>query len=317
MKEIIYLDTEIINSMLAQLDEGIINSFTLENISQETQGEEVQSGRGKEAKLKGNVTLSTGILPGGSIKFGTDLGNSGTETEKYSSSILEGQKDILNKAFHDHALEILLNKLIENNLLMQFGESNEGDLLFIESSFRYYDFELLKNSADAEIIQSLISFDQTGRLPTYEEASKLVKQKNIPKNSNDYLNAKNVVDKYNDMKPIINIIEAFHSLGNYTSKMLQNQAIVKAGKNIGIIKNKYLRESPEALVFRTDTSREAKILLRVIGNKNKVFNGKNMALLNEQDLDKIPNMMLDVILGSFNIIQAGDVLVTPIAIYFE
>ena len=35
MKEIIYLDTEIMNSMLAQLDEGIVNSFSLEQSNQE------------------------------------------------------------------------------------------------------------------------------------------------------------------------------------------------------------------------------------------------------------------------------------------
>ena len=316
MKEIIYLDTEIINSMLAQLDEGIVNSFTLESSSQETQGEETNSIRGKSAGMQAGMNITTGALPGIGFRFGVNSGENGGESEKISTSMLEGQKDILNKAFHDYALEILFDKLTENNLLKNSTHINEGDLIFLESSFRYYDFELLKNSIDPEVIQATMTFDQSGTLPTLEEAQAIIKKKPA-KNTSQYMVAQKVINMNKNIQPIINSMSLLNSLGSYASNMLKNQAIIKAGNNIGIIKNKYLRESPEALVFRTDTSRKAKILLRVIGKKNTVFDGKNMTKIQEQDMDKIPNMMLDVILGSFNIIRAGDLLVTPIAIYFE
>ncbi|MGE7988917.1 DUF6414 family protein [Lysinibacillus fusiformis] len=316
MKEIIYLDTEIINSMLAQLDEGIVNSFTLESSSQETQGEESQSTLGKSAGINARIKLSTGFFPGGSATFGGNSGNNGIESEKISTTMLEGQKDILNKAFHDHALEILHNKLLERNLLKDIQSAVEGDVLFLESSFRFYDFELLKNSIDVDVMKQTMTFDETGTLPSYEEAKNAIK-KNNNKNTKVYQDAQTVLNIHNSIQPIMNVMSLLHSLGKYASQMLQNQSIIKAGTNIGIIKHKYLRESPEALVFRTDTSRKAKILLRVIGKKNQVFDGKNMKQLKEQDMDKIPNMMLDVILGSFQIINKGDLLVTPIAIYFE
>ena len=118
MKEIIYLDTEIINSMLAQLDEGIVNNFTLESSSQETQGEETQSSFGKNAGIGARIKLSTGIFPGGSATFRGNVGENGVESEKLSTTMLEGQKDILNKAFHDHALEILFTQLSELNIAL-------------------------------------------------------------------------------------------------------------------------------------------------------------------------------------------------------
>ena len=103
MKEIIYLDTEIMNSMIAQLDEGIVNSFTLEEANQESKTEGQQTVRGKNAGLRGSVNASTGLLPGGGLKLDASLGNNGNESTNESRTILEGQKDILNKAFHDHA----------------------------------------------------------------------------------------------------------------------------------------------------------------------------------------------------------------------
>lgn len=316
MKEIIYLDTEIINSMLAQLDEGIVSSFVMESSSQETQGEETQSSFGKNAGIGTRIKLSTGFLPGGSATFTGNSGENGIESERISTTMLEGQKDILNKAFHDHALEILINKLEEKELLKNDTEISEGDLTFIESSFRFYDFELLKNSIDTDVMTTTMTFDKSGKSPTLEEAQNILKKKPA-KNTTQYIQAQEVIKINEVIKPAINVMNLLGSLGKYASNMLRNQSIIKANTNIGIIKNKYLRESPEALVFRTDTSRKAKILLRVIGKKNRVYDGTNMMQFKEQDVDKIPNMMLDVILGSFNIIKNGDTLVTPIAIYFE
>ena len=317
MKEIIYLDTEIINSMLAQLDEGIVNSFVMESSSQETQGEETQSTFGKDASMSARLKLSTGILPGGSVTFGGNSGEKGVESEKISSTILEGQKDILNKAFHDYSLEILINKLYENGLLNS-GNLKEGDLLLTESSFRYYDFELLKNSMNPDVAKKIMTIDIEQIPLTLAEANKIVNKTNPTAKDRDKMaDAQKVVDTHEQVAPIIALYEQLSTLGQYASEMLPSQSVIKADSYIGITKSKFLKESPEALVFRTDNTRKAKILFRVIGRKNNVFNGFNLGNFSEQDIDKLPNLMLDIILGSFGIIKKGDTLVTPIAIYFE
>lgn len=306
--------------MLAQLDEGLINNFTMESSSQETNGETTQSTRSSNGQLNANVKVSTGILPGGSFRFGARKGNGGTESEIYSTSILEGQKDILNKAFHDHALEILIRKLKERNLLVEGNNRfKEGDLFFYESTFKFYDFDLLKNSINAEAMKKIYFMEIEQYDLSYEEAKKLLAKKNP--NAADrakMAEANIIVATVEGVKPIVSMYEQLHSLGKYASELLSGMALIKAGKNIGLVSKDSLRESSQALTFRIDNSRQAKMLFRVIGKKNIVIDGNSaMPNLEEKDLDKVPNMMMDIILGSFKIIEAGDYMVTPLAIYYE
>ena len=174
MKEIIYLDTEIMNSMLAQLDEGIVNSFSLEQSNQESETEGQQSIRGKGAGFNGQVTAGTGALPGGKLSFGTHIGNTGNESTNESRTILEGEKDILNKAFHDYALDLLTNKLVEQEFLVHGPDFNEGDLFLGESSYRFYDFNLLRNSMDHEFMNEMMFSGIHGLGIDYKEAKKIV-----------------------------------------------------------------------------------------------------------------------------------------------
>lgn len=126
-----------------------------------------------------------------------------------------------------------------------------------------------------------------------------------------------MIQTHDQVKPIIQIMRQLNSLSEFASDLLKNLTLIKAGNYIGLLKKDYLRESAESLSFRTEETRKANILFRVIGKKNTVTDGTNMGIFSETDLDKIPNMMLDMILGSFKIIEVGDVLITPIAVYYE
>lgn len=44
---------------------------------------------------------------------------------------------------------------------------------------------------------------------------------------------------------------------------------------------------------------------------------KNLPNMPEKDLDKLPTFILDILLGSFNIFEKDDLVVTPIAIFYE
>lgn len=319
MKEIIYLDTDIMNSMLAQLDEGLINSFVLESSEQEGVSETAATSLTKKAGLKAGGKLSTGLFPGGELSFGANIGNDNGETESTSKTMLEGQKDILNKAFHDYALEVLIQKLKENELLLGDPKQlEEGDLFFYESPYRFYDFDLLKSSLNIEAFKKMMLFEIQHIPLNYEEAKKLLdKKKPTPKDREKMDDALKVVLTYDQVNPTIQVIEQLNTLSGFGSDLLKNLTLIKAGKYIGLLKKDYLRESTESLSFRTEKIRKANILFRVIGKKNKVNDGTNIGAFSETDIDIIPNMMLDIILGSFNIIKVGDVMITPIAIYYE
>jgi hypothetical protein len=319
MKEIIYLNTEIMNSMLAQLEEGLITGFAFEQNNQTSDTSGQQSVRGKKAGVNGQINVNTGMFPGGGLKLGATLGNDGSESNNQSTTILEGQKDILNKAFHDYALELLTQKLTFSDLLVE-NENNlkEGDLFLGESTYRFYDFDLLKRSMDYSSMQEIMLFGISGLGMDYKDAIKIVSKPNPTAKERELLPvAQQVVLAHNAAEPVVNFMKQFNIFGNYASKLLEGLTVIKTKNQIGLLKKEFLRESTESISFRTDKSRKVKYLIRVIGKKEKVFNGVNFPTIKENDIDMIPNMVLDIILGSFNIIEKGDLIVSPIAIYFE
>lgn len=316
MKEIVYLDTDLMNSMLAQLEEGLITTISLEQNSQESETEGQQTTRGKNAGLNGQVKVGTGIFPGGELRLGASLGNNGNESTNESRTILEGQKDILNKAFHDYALEILIQRLEDSGRLKTGDDLKEGDLCMIESPYKFYDFELIQNLLDIEKIQKMLSssFDEDD----LAEAKKILK-KTTPNAGNREKRewAATVVKTHENASAIAKSFRQMEMLSTYFTHALKGLSIVKAGNKIGVVKKDCLRESPVSLSLRPDKSRNIKILMRCIGIKGGVYTGQDKPELQPQDFDAIPNMIFDIMLGSFNILKQGDALVTPIAIYYE
>lgn len=313
MKEIIYLDTDMMNSMLAQLDEGIVNSFSLEQSNQRSETAGSISTRGKKATIKGSLNFGVASLV-------STMGNEGGESANESQTILESQKDVLNKAFHDHALAVLENKLIEGDHIFH-GENEmikEGNIILDESGYRFYDFDLIKRSMDPNFLENIFlsEIKETGM--SLEEAHKLVKKGKLTAHEREKLPlAQSIVDDYNQAKPLIDLFKQMNMFSNFATNLLSDLTLIKTNNKIGLLKRRYLRESTEALSFRTDATRHVKCLARVIGKKEIVYNGDNLPELQENDLDLVPNMMLDIILGSFSIINKGDFIVTPIAIYYE
>lgn len=318
MKEIIYLDTDLMNSMLAQLDEGLVNSFSLEEAIQNSESEGQQTSRGKSAGLRGRLSVNTGILPGGGLSIDSSVGNSGNELIHESRTILEGQKDVLNKAFHDYALEVLYEKLQDEDFISHGPDLMEGDIFLGEASYRFYDFNLIKKSVDPELMSKLLLMDVENVDLNLSEARKLISKPNPTAKERDKLDiAVAVVNAHATADPILDVFKKLNILSSFASNMIEDLAIIKTDRNIGLLKKKFLRESSEALSFRTDNSRKVKYLMRVIGKKDQIYDGENIPVFLEDDLDMIPNYVMDIILGSFNIIKEGDLIVTPIAIYYE
>lgn len=321
MKEIIYLDTELMNSLLAQIDEGLTQSFILESSSEEKDGESIQTGTGKKAGLQAGLKVSTGSLPGGEFSLGANTENSGNESNSYSKTILEGQRDILNKAFHDYALELLIEKLSERRLLVDNEKLEEGSMYIGDSTYRFYDFQLISNASNSRLMKNLIMAEYTQTGLSLDEAKRISKKSRSKLNDSEKLlrpTAEKMIQAEQETKPIVNVMDTLSELSDFSSTLLENLVIIKTGDKIGLLKKEMLRESSESLSFRTDKGRRVKYLVRIIGKKDIVYDGAdNFPDFFEEDLDTIPSIMLDIILGSFNIIKKGDILVSPVAIYYE
>lgn len=316
MKEIIYLDTNIMNSMLAQLEEGLINSFSLEQSGEEVMGEKSETTTNDGSVLGGEFKVNVGIAQFGNTG---NLSAGSEEIEGVSRTVLEGQKDILNKAFHDYSLDRLMKILSDNEFIKKGDDLKEGDVFEGHSSYKFYDFDLIKKSMDPELTSNIMLNEVNMFDMTLNEAKKIVRKSNPNARERQEMDtAKMIVKTHKEVEGIIKVYKTMNNFSQYAVNLLGNMTVIKADNKIGLLKKEYLRESVESLAFSTHENRKIKYLVRVIGKKDIVFDGFNQEVLkNVNDLDAIPGKMLDIVLGSFEIIEEGDLLVTPIAIYYE
>lgn len=327
MKEIIYLDTDIMNSLLAQLDHGIVDSYTKEQSKQTNEDTSTQSTSGGKAGIGANFKASTGAFPGGSFGFNGSLGSSDLESESSSKAFTEGQRDLLNKIFHDHALNILIEKLVENQLIktnLLSEELNEGDIINVNGEFDFYDFSLISVASNPDLWEEFLSWDdnETKFNLSEKEAERIYtkinnKQTLTKKETLHQEEALKIYQKSLENKNIINIMKQLEVHSSTTDKLFNDLTFIKTEKLIGLLKKKFLRESTESLSFRGSNSRKATFIGRVIGVKDSVVDGTSEFDFSPQQINKIPNVLLDILLGSFDIIEVGDTLISPIAIFYE
>ncbi|UTR04685.1 hypothetical protein MM326_11085 [Alkalihalobacillus sp. LMS6] len=177
MKDIIYLDVELMNSMLAQLENGLKTSYSTEDSKNHEQSTTANSGSEVSSGVNARLSLSTGALPGGSAHLGAKLGGKGTELNSETESLTEGEKDILNKQFHDFALDNLLELLKEQDMLTDPEDASEGSLLISNERFRFYDFDLIKNANNPELFKQVALGEIFMYDMTYDEAKKLLRKR--------------------------------------------------------------------------------------------------------------------------------------------
>ncbi|BDC58151.1 MULTISPECIES: DUF6414 family protein [Bacillus] len=312
MKEILYLDTELMNSNLAQIDQGLTTDVSHHSDTQKTESDGSSYVVGKNAEVGARIGLLTLNVNG---KIGADAQEGFNE----SRSFLEGEKDILNKSFHDYSLSLLMDKLDERELLKTTEyDLNEGDFFIIESELRLNDFSLMKRFSNPEKTENLLLAEILDAPMTYKEAKKII-SKNTPtaKERELIYLAEKVVTIHDNAKPTLSVLKQLHAYSDYLSDILEDHSFIKVGKSAGIIKNSSLRESTTSLTLRSENNRKVKLFGRFSSTKQTVFNGFNTEELASDELYKMPNLFLDVVLGSMQLITEGDNIVSPIAIYFE
>ena len=197
----------------------------------------------------------------------------------------------------------------------------EGDLHLGESTYKFFDFELLKNVIDHKYLLDIMLFTESSPIKDLDEALEIIERKRkgkmTPKDQTKIEYAELFEMKYESLLPHINLFKTPETFSTYSDKAFGNSSIIKIGNKVGFLKKNYLRDSSVALSFRTDKSRHIKFLVRIIGVKDVVYKEDKMPDLKPENLDQIPNLIFDVLLGSFGVIKENDVLVTPIAIFYE
>lgn len=328
MKEILYYDEETLNSVLSQFGQGIIKSLQMEQ--NETSSDTLMTSEdGKiDSGLSMSLKLSSGALPGGEVNLGGKFGGQSGVSFGSSQTLSEGQRDVIEKIFHDHALDLLLEKLHEKYSLSTNSTTLfEGDFTYVKGNYRFYDFELLTKISNPEILKNIMKIgDDSVKENERDKIIKFGKKveagdiKRLTKNEVD--NQEEYLAKYQSILTEQAADSAFtmiNTLSKYTNEVMSGLILFKIGNYIVIGHKDKMRMASEALSFRADSSgRELKVLGKVIGKKDENYDlGNLLADFNPVDFDKIPSIMLDLLLKSLDISKTGDILIDPIAIYYE
>ena len=237
MKQFIYLDTDIVNSIIAQKDKGLVLETASEH--EDTSGDE----RGKTGRLPFNGSASGGLWKFAQAQ--AELSGTGEVSfNKHSQTVL---KEIATKTLHDAAFDIAYEQIrgeydlsLENADLGSYVELTQAfefvDLVYIEGLFSKGSFiDFLKKSEREKIEQELnesVSSElnrgqqRKGGVDVKKEIKKLL-------DAND--------KQYDD---IAEIIKAIRQMIPYDRMLVSHDGYLIP------LEDKYFRDNPQTMGFK-------------------------------------------------------------------
>lgn len=295
MRRFIYLDTDTLNSYIAQIYDGLVQ--TQETETQSSQATDKQSERtsniGADADLK---VFGKGIE--GKIDF--------TYRHLKDTSNTELISDVQTKLLHDNAFDQLMNYLTKNKLLSNL---NIGDFIEINDEFYIMDLDYYKKifsdkkfldfikKSERDKILALLKIQQDFEL-TQEGAN----SNEIKKN---YTNlAKNKCaesDKgYDDIKDIIDML----------CRLVPYRRTLCIADNMVVLNDKYMRDNIDMTSFKFGGK------IKVLGYITNKITTDATESSNISPLAQV-GIGLNQIMLSFFGQQSSLNIVHPIAIYYE
>ncbi|MCG7318684.1 DUF6414 family protein [Brevibacillus laterosporus] len=291
MKEIIYLDTGFIHSFVAQTNQGLPTLITNEITEQDTTAQ----GEGRESESEHNITAGAkGGVPlvvSGEANYKNR--NKNKLSDSYTFTQLEAGKEIISKQLHDNALVELEKYLSEKNELFCSKERPVmGKYIILKEKFSLFDLNTLLKLYDKETIKEILSLMN----PTNQNGKKAKLQPGPEKG----LISLNIVIKY-----LYNI--------------LPSGSCLKQGDFISPLKVEYLRETIGDLIFKYGNQSQLEIC--VLGKVTQVFDKISLSMFENNsafsEVASSTDQMLEALLGEVKLIKKGDIILSPIAIYFE
>lgn len=305
MKDYIYLDTNLLNSNLAQLFEGLPVKSTEEDGQSEN----------NKRRTDHTATLGVDVLPAG-------LGVSGKSdyTESTSESLTSSQKEVLESAFHDYSVDLLINGLNEIEDLITDGDSmQEGDIVLISDKFEILDFDYLETVTDVSDIRLFLNISESESIADINQKIEMLKRKNktteIKQTIQRLKKERNQVQE--GSKEASETLKMLNQLSIYGKKLFPNTTIFKISNAIVLADKNLLRNNEAQISGLTDSEREVKILGIVSSIKEEVHSENNiMEDFKPNQIGQIPSIFNEVVLSSFDLLKSGDKMIKPIAIFF-
>lgn len=295
MRRFIYLDTDTLNSYIAQIYDGLV----------QTQETEIQSNQitDKQNELTSNLGADADLKV-----FGKGLEGKIDFTYRHlkDTSNTELISDVQTKLLHDNAFDQLMNYLFRNNLL---SNHNIGDFIEINDEFYIMDLDYYKKifgdkkfldflkKSDRDKIQSLLKIQQDIEL-IQEGANANEIKKNYSNLSKSKCSESD--ENYDKVKDTIDIL--------YT--LVPYRRTLCIADNMVVLNDKYMRDKIEMTSFKFGGK------IKVLGYITNKIKADANDMSNISPLAQVGIGLNQIVLSFFGQHETLNI-VHPIAIYYE
>lgn len=292
MKEIIYLDTNLVNSLLAQQNAGLVTKLVNENSESDSNAE------------GGFDQTTTSVSGGVSTLIRADVNHSAIENENYNIVFSRSNRNLIETALDDYSLDLLLQEL-EDDKLLKSSNFRDGDFVFTVGKLDFFDFEQLKNVFTFDEIEDI--------LPEYDEFKKLQSEYKRVKNNTRKEQLKNKIS-HNGW----NNLESIRSMSAYFERLFPSSNLAKVSNTISVLPKEFMKVPTAQLGLMQLSGRQIKILGICSSTFDEQTPSDLSMMTNSMELlKKAPTAILTIMLDSFDLVSSGDYLIRPIAIYYE
>ncbi|MGO5140308.1 DUF6414 family protein [Streptococcus alactolyticus] len=297
MKEIIYLDTKLVNSIIAQNDQGLVLKRAFD--------------KGKTNSNSEETTQATSLNTSGGVTVGANFNvNRGeSNTDKQSLVYSETNKELIEVATHDYALDILL-EILKDEIVNDCADDGQ----FIQQNDRvtFYDFKKLYESMDTEKLKLLMP-------DIFQPIEKIEKElyKISKSNKIKFEDKRTELQKQLD-NSLPKIFKKLNTFSDYMVGLYDGAILAKINNTLSICEPENIRLKPSLLSIMNLSNRKATILGIVVAKEsgNSSIDNLQPDSANEV-ISNVANSFMKIVITSFDIASKGDYYVRPIAIYFE
>lgn len=297
LKEIIYLDTKLVNSIIAQNDQGLVLKRAFDK--GETNSNSEETTQAISLNTSGGVTVGA--------NFNVNRGKS--NTDKQSLVYSETNKELIEVATHDYALDILL-EILKDKIVNDCADDGQ----FIQQNDRvtFYDFKKLYESMDTEKLKLLMPdiFQPIEKIE--KELSKISKSNKIK-----------FEDKITELQKQLDnslpeIFKKLNTFSDYMVGLYDGAILAKINNTLSICEPENIRLKPSLLSIMNLSNRKATILGIVVAKESGNSSIDNLQTDSPNEvISNVANSFMEIVITSFDIASKGDYYVRPIAIYFE
>lgn len=297
MKEIIYLDSKLVNSIIAQNDQGLVLKRAFDK--GETNSNSEETTQATSLNTSGGVTVGA--------NFNVNRGES--NTDKQSLVYSETNKELIEVATHDYALDILL-EILKDEIVNDCADDGQ----FIQQNDRvtFYDFKKLYESMDTEKLKLLMPdiFQPIEKIE--KELSKISKSNKIK-----------FEDKITELQKQLDnslpeIFKKLNTFSDYMVGLYDGAILAKINNTLSICDPENIRLKPSLLSIMNSSNRKATILGIVVAKESGNSSIYNLQTDSANEvISNVANSFMEIVITSFDIASKGDYYVRPIAIYFE